>query len=392
MIHRFLRRPRRSLQRPFSNVVTTTTSATATTTTRSMATTSETTEPENKKIPLRWLDLRGTGISMLERLSLEEALLRHTVDNWMIVGTHEPFPHKYLKHVNYPSYITMGGEGGDGGEQQSSSSPNPDCLIVMGIGGKPDQLLNVDKVKDDKVLVCKRFSGGGTVVLDSSSLWTTAIGRSTSFSHVSPFPRELMEWSVQEVFGPTFQQISSQMKTSTMTNRSTTTTTSSKVPMTQGQRKTLVLDTKSCSATENRGQVIGLGPTVVEMPQFALKENDYILGDLKVGGNAQSIIKDGWLHHTSFLWDYHTENMEYLTLPQKRPNYRGDRPHEEFLVKLRPYMSSKNIFFSSMFKTCEEQFQLEKASLSDAISVIDEKLGGMDAWWDTNRTRIVHDL
>ena len=310
-----------------------------------------------KDVHLRWLDLRATGLSMLERLCLEEALLRHTTDNWLIVGTHEPFPHKYLRNIQYPSYM-------------EGSSPNQDCLIVMGIGGKPDLLLNLDKVKKDKVLVCKRFSGGGTVVLDSSSLWTTIIGRTVNFSHVQPYPKDIMQWSAAEVFGPMFEHIAQTAR--------------------PHGKKTLVLDTKSCSATENLGQVIELH--TAEMPKFALRENDYVLGDLKLGGNAQSIIKDGWLHHTSFLWDYDPENMKYLTLPQKRPEYRGNRPHGEFLVKLRPYLVNKNAFFSSLLQTCEGRFQVDKVTLADAMTIIDEKLGGMDAWWEDNRTRVVYDL
>ena len=309
-------------------------------------------------IPLRWLDLRATGLSMLERLCLEEALLRHTNDNWMVVGTHEPFPHRYIRNIQYPSYM-------------EGSLPNHDCLIVMGIGGKPDLLLNLDKVKKDKVLVLKRFSGGGTVVLDSSSLWTTIIGRMVNLSHVNPFPKDIMQWSAEEVFSPMFEHIAQTARP-------------------HGQ-KTLVLDTKSCSATENRGQVIEMR-TAEKMPKFALRENDYVFGDLKLGGNAQSIIKDGWLHHTSFLWDYDPENMKYLTLPQKRPEYRGSRSHDEFLVKLRPYLVNKNVFFSSLLYTCEARFQVEKTMLSDAMNIIDAKLGGMDAWWEDNRTRVVYDL
>ena len=84
--------------------------------------------------------------------------------------------------------------------------------------------------------------------------------------------------------------------------------------------------------------------------------------------------------------------MKYLTLPQKRPEYRGNRPHGEFLVKLRPYLVNKNAFFSSLLQTCEGRFQVDKVTLADAMTIIDEKLGGMDAWWEDNRTRVVYDL
>jgi lipoate-protein ligase A len=49
---------------------------------------------------------------------------------------------------------------------------------------------------------------------------------------------------------------------------------------------------------------------------------DYVFGDRKFGGNAQSIIKNRWIHHTSFLWDYDVRNMAYLKLPSRVPQYR----------------------------------------------------------------------
>lgn len=49
---------------------------------------------------------------------------------------------------------------------------------------------------------------------------------------------------------------------------------------------------------------------------------DYAIGDRKFGGNAQSITKNRWIHHTSFLWDYEVKNMSYLKLPAKVPKYR----------------------------------------------------------------------
>lgn len=45
---------------------------------------------------------------------------------------------------------------------------------------------------------------------------------------------------------------------------------------------------------------------------FRLRENDYVIGEKKVAGNAQSIVKSRWIHHTSFLWSFTAANMEYL--------------------------------------------------------------------------------
>lgn len=327
------------------------------------------------KPDVNWLDLRGSGMSMFERLSLEEALLRHDPKgkSWIIVGAHDPWPHKYLSNASLelPDYI--------------QSNPNPECVIVMGIGGKADLLLNLPKVKEDRVLVCKRFSGGGTVVLDPSSLWTTVIGRNQDFSSVDPYPKAIMEWSADVVFGPTFEHLTQQ--TLAINEKATE----------QGQQ-TLVMDTKSCSATENGGKTIRIPPSAktnnkaADIPKFALRENDYVFGDLKMGGNAQSIVKNGWLHHTSFLWDFDPANMDYLRMPAKRPDYRGDRSHEEFLVTLEPHFHKQKNFFDSLRHACEESFEVTKVTLPEAMATINDELGGMNAWWETNRTRIVSDF
>ena len=70
---------------------------------------------------------------------------------------------------------------------------------------------------------------------------------------------------------------------------------------------------------------------------FQLRENDYCIGDKKCGGNAQYMRKDRWIHHTSFLWDYKPENMDALLLPPKRPAYRQDRSHHDFLCRLHSF-------------------------------------------------------
>jgi hypothetical protein len=68
--------------------------------------------------------------------------------------------------------------------------------------------------------------------------------------------------------------------------------------------------------------------------KFELLENDYTIGGRKIGGNAQAILKNAWLHHTSFLWDYRKDRMDLLREPKRRPQYRGERKHESFLTPL----------------------------------------------------------
>ncbi|TMW69600.1 hypothetical protein Poli38472_001756 [Pythium oligandrum] len=160
--------------------------------------------------------------------------------------------------------------------------------IVMGISGKPEQLLHLDQVKRDGIPVLKRFSGGGTVIVDHHTIFTTFICNVESFPHVAPYPREIMAWS-STFFSPFFNRL-----------------------------------------------------CVDQSLKFALREDDYVFNDRKFGGNAQSISKDRWLHHTSFLWDFDSKNMEYLTNPARQPAYRQKRSHTEFLCTLKDVLNVEN--------------------------------------------------
>lgn len=50
----------------------------------------------------------------------------------------------------------------------------------------------------------------------------------------------------------------------------------------------------------------------INVSSFALRENDYVFGEQKFAGNAQSFSSDRMLHHTSFLWDFQDSMMEAL--------------------------------------------------------------------------------
>jgi len=324
---------------------------------------------------MAWLDLTGSGLSAMERLVVEEALLRHDPRqrSWGIVGNHDPTHHTRLS-------LHRSTQGTTSSHMPSHDAVhNPNCVIIMGIGGKPDKLLDIDLVKNDGVQVIRRFSGGGTVVVDHSSLWTTFIGRSKDTPQVSPYPREIMFWSADEIFAPVFQEMKRAMQT-------------------QGhKKKTLVMEQVSCGVSSEQGQMMQLSmddKDVSDIPDFALLETDYVLGDKKIGGNAQTIIKDGWLHHTSFLWDYVDEHMGYLTLPEKQPDYRGDRTHDDFLVKLSKHYGriggGKRTFFKEIKNAAATKFELEEYTLQDALEVIDEELGGIQEFYDGKcRTKVV---
>ncbi|RMX63995.1 hypothetical protein KXD40_006501 [Peronospora effusa] len=188
------------------------------------------------------------------------------------------------------------------------------ATIVMGISGKPDQLLHQNAVKRDKIPVLKRFSGGGTVIVDHNTIFTTFICKQKDFPKVKPFPRDIMTWS-QQVFAPFFSRIC---------------------------HKDL---------------------------KFSLREDDYVFNDRKFGGNAQSLSRGRWLHHTSFLWDFDPKNMEYLTNPARQPKYRQQRSHHEFLCPLKDVLrkewANREKFESELYAELTHLFEVENVELDD---------------------------
>lgn len=188
---------------------------------------------------------------IFEQLLLEEALLRTSTDNFCIIN--------------------------------EGSTP----AIVMGISGVAEKLLNIKTVKESNLPLIKRFSGGGTVIVDENTLFISFIMSKDALS-ISPFPEPILRWSekiYQDAWG---------------------------------------------------------------IAGFHLRENDYCIGDKKCGGNAQYITKDRWVHHTSFLWDFSEKNMQHLTLPEKRPKYRLDRAHSAFLTRLKNHSLSKEFLIQKL--------------------------------------------
>ncbi|KAM3370976.1 hypothetical protein ACQJBY_018373 [Aegilops geniculata] len=118
--------------------------------------------------PLMRLVTMG-GAPILQQLHLEERLLRRTSDNWCIVndGTAPP-------------------------------------TIVMGVSGKVSELVEIRPVLQDHVPVVRRFSGGGTVIVDQGTVFVTFICNKTAVAGLQPFPRDIMSWTGQ-LYGKVFR-------------------------------------------------------------------------------------------------------------------------------------------------------------------------------------------
>ncbi|KAD5507872.1 hypothetical protein R6Q59_031427 [Mikania micrantha] len=207
--------------------------------------------------------VRMKGVPILQQLEIEECLLRTSSDNWCIIN--------------------------DG-----TDKPN----IVMGISGKPAELVEIKPVLEDKIPIIRRFTGGGTVIVDHGTIFVSFICNKDVVD-VQPYPRPIMSWS-SLIYSQVFQGIA----------------------------------------------------------DFSLRENDYVFGLRKFGGNAQSITKNRWIHHTSFLWDFETHNMSYLKLPQRAPEYRLARDHLDFICPMKDYISRSD-FISKAIDAAGSHFSVK---------------------------------
>jgi lipoate-protein ligase A len=208
------------------------------------------------------------NVPILTQLKWEEALLRTNQHNWCLINQGSP------------------------------------PALILGISGRVQELVNLDYFNQKPISMIRRFSGGGTVVVDENTIFVTFICQTADFS-VPPFPQPIMKWT-EEFYRPIFHP-----------------------------------------------------------HPFELKENDYVMGLKKFGGNAQSIIKNRWLHHTSLLWDFCNANMQYLSLPHKRPSYRENRSHEDFLCSLKHFFPNQISFKSQLLNRLEQRFSLTHCSVDD---------------------------
>lgn len=87
---------------------------------------------------------------------------------------------------------------------------------------------------------------------------------------------------------------------------------------------------------------------------FSRKNQDYAIGDCKIGGNALYFKKSRALQHTSFLFDYLPERMSCLKMPPTSPPYRNGRTHDQFLSKLSGYFPSMSAFIDPFIEVARE--------------------------------------
>lgn len=170
--------------------------------------------------------------------------------------------------------------------------------VVMGFSGNErDFVKDPEETKARGVSIIRRFTGGGTVIVDECSLNTSLIASTQIAKNMSP--NLICNWSYDNVF-------------------------------------------KDCGIFSDR---------------FAVVEGDFVVKDVrkmqsceqgareptedsshsyyKVAGNSQAFNHLAFVHHSVFLWSMSPLISQILLHPKKTPNYRDGRDHMSFLRSIR---------------------------------------------------------
>ena len=89
---------------------------------------------------------------------------------------------------------------------------------------------------------------------------------------------------------------------------------------------------------------------------------------------AAALSKDRWVHHTSFLWDFKSQDMDYLQIPEKQPEYRSNRNHDDFLCRMSDFVPSPDTWWAAIEAELEARFEVRDgdACLGDISEALRE--------------------
>lgn len=216
----------------------------------------------------------------------------------------------YIELDNYPIYDQLLLE-----ESLLRSDKRSFCIfnsgcspaVVLGICSAVEKTVDIKKAQLLKIPLIRRFSGGGVVLVDRSTLFISFILNREDIL-IDPLPSAILLWT-KEFYKKAFS-----------------------------------------------------------LNGFDLKEQDYTIWNKKCAGNAQYISQDRFVHHSSFLWDYNEEHMDILFLPEKMPAYRNKREHKAFITTLKPF-GSKNYFKKALIKQLQKDFRLQKIALNKIAGI-----------------------
>ena len=210
------------------------------------------------------------------------------------------------------------------------------ATIALGVSSKTSELVDEKEARRRDAVVVRRCTGGGTVLCDRDTLLIGMVMESRSsalFEEAAEtrYPRDVMRATGARVYARVFDK---------------------------------------CGT-------------------FATRENDYVFGDVKFGGNAQAMSRGRFLHHTSFLYDCDAEAMRaMLRTPTRAPAYRNGRSHEDFVTRLRERGYEREEIFARVrwaleaigYEIVDVEFEEAERAVEDAVA----RSGGPR--WDTVKT------
>lgn len=178
-----------------------------------------------------------------------------------------------------------------------------DPSVVLGISCKQEEHLSLRP----SIPVIQRFSGGGSVVVDSNTVFISFICNSETVG-IAPFPKEVLHWT-KNFYTPL-------------------------------------------------------------IPRFSIRDNDYVIEEKKFGGNAQYFSRDRFVHHSTLLWDYEPDLMKLLSLPPRMPEYRNRRSHSEFLCRLKEYLPCRLRFVEDFVENLGRHFFVKRFEMEDVREIL----------------------
>jgi lipoate---protein ligase len=153
----------------------------------------------------------------------------------------------------------------------------PDFAVVLGASCRLRDDVRVDACRTDGVPILRRTSGGGTVVVGPGALSVSVI--------------------LPESAAPGLSAVDA------------------------AQRHVLDRIARSIRRTGPQVTLAGRG--------------DLVIGGRKCAGSAQRRLKHWFMVHCSILYDFPIERIvRYLATPQRQPEYRQGRAHQDFLSNL----------------------------------------------------------
>jgi len=149
--------------------------------------------------------------------------------------------------------------------------------VVMGASGRMLEDVRVEACRSDGVAIARRSSGGGTVVIGPGALNLAVV-----------------------------------------------------LPVAAAPELKAVDTAQAFVLGRTAGAIRRLGPPVV-----VLGSGDLTVGLRKFSGSAQRRLRDHVLVHASLLYDFPLDRVDRWTrMPSRKPAYREDRPHADFLTNL----------------------------------------------------------